>query len=107
MEMGMYRVILTAVSDSKKQDYMEVRYTTLSGTLVISPYTETAREKTQALGNIIVFTGVQLDQTRLKDWLRDCAPPVSDFSHIYVNNVLLQCSQVVTVCIFSFTAVFL
>lgn len=89
MEMTMYRVILIAVSDSKKQDYMEVRYTTLSGTLVTSPYTETAREKTQAQGNIIVFTGVQLDQSKLKDWLRDCAPPVSDFSHVYRNDVLL------------------
>ena len=56
---------------------MEVRYTTLSDVLVLSPYTETAREKTQAQGNVIVFTGCNVSQVTLKDWLRECAPAVS------------------------------
>ncbi|WAR21358.1 CT194-like protein [Mya arenaria] len=62
-------------TDSKPSECMELRYTTLSGQLVISPYTETAREKTQAPGNTIVFTGCGLTPDKLKDWLRDCAPP--------------------------------
>lgn len=60
---------------------MELQYTTMSNVMTIRPYTETAKEKAQNPGNFMVFTGCDLTQAKLKDWLRDCAPKVG-------NNVL-------------------
>jgi len=93
--------VCLSLSDSKTSEYMEVRYTTLSDVLVLSPYTETAREKTQAQGNVIVFTGCNVSQVTLKDWLRECAPAVSINCSMYMccSYTVYYCIMIVAFCI--------
>ncbi|XP_053407607.1 dynein axonemal assembly factor 9-like isoform X1 [Mercenaria mercenaria] len=59
---------------AKPEESIELHYTTMSGVLSMRPYSETAREKAQNSSNFMVFTGSDLSQPKLKDWLRDCAP---------------------------------
>jgi len=68
---------LNIPEDTKPAESVEVRYTTLSGRLVLSPYTESPRERSQATGSVMVFTGCRLSQAKLQEWLQDCAPPVN------------------------------
>ena len=65
----------------------EIRYTTISGSLTIQPFTDIAKDRSSQVGNFVTFTGVDLQETKLKDWLRSCAPQVmfSNYSK-WTNN---------------------
>lgn len=71
-----YLIVKNVYSGAKCEEPQEIHYTTMSGVLSVKPYNETAREKAQNPASFIVFTGSDLTQAKLKDWLRDCAPKV-------------------------------
>lgn len=49
----------------------------MNGALTIQSYTEVAKERSSVSGNFVTFTGVGLEEAKLKDWLRGCAPQVA------------------------------
>ena len=54
----------------------ELHYITMNGSLTIQPYTEVVKDRNSGSGIFVTFTGVQLQEAKLKDWLRGCAPQV-------------------------------
>ena len=47
----------------------------MNGSLTIQSYTEAGKDRVS--GNFVAFTGVQLEEAKIKDWLRSCAPQVN------------------------------
>ena len=70
----------------------EIRYTTISGSLTIQPFTDIAKDRSSQVGNFFTFTGVDLQETKLKDWLRSCAPQVMfSNTHNGIYRLCLHC----------------
>ena len=83
----------------------------MNGSLTLQPYTEVVKDRNSGSGNFVTFTGVQLQEAKLKDWLRSCAPQVGCYLNVlfikmkdeipseffYLTLVILPCSLFVSV----------